>query len=64
MKTEILPCPFCGGETETFADDRHYWRECKSEDCAYKGNKGETVDEAIKRHNVVAGVMGTGGGDE
>lgn len=54
---EIAPCPFCGGECGAFWDKAHIPPagvvEC--ERCGYRSQFTETIHEAKRLHNALAG---------
>lgn len=56
MMTELLPCPFCGGEAVpdycSGPDGPVYFFHCQSKDCpAWPNVQGETEIEAIAAWN-------------
>lgn len=48
---KLLPCPFCGGEAETWDDGALWHVICKSKDCAAMGSPCFTEAEAIAAWN-------------
>lgn len=55
--TELLPCPFCGGEAETWYDGALWHVICKSENCAAMSSPRFTEAEAIAAWNNRAGCV-------
>ena len=58
--SELLPCPFCGGEAETYSKDYgdvHYWRVvCNGLQCAVLGvfhSEAEAIEAWNTRHKSV-----------
>ena len=67
MTADLLPCPFCGGESYLRDDASHstaYFVGCSTEDCFGEIHWGQTADETIAAWNrralpaVVPGVNG------